>query len=58
MSVSTVRSRFSLTRETLRFGDVGGLDEVKEEIRMKIIVPFQRPELFRKYGKRVGGREM
>lgn len=45
----------TLTRETLRFGDVGGLDEVKNEIRMKIIVPFQRPELFRKYGKRIGG---
>jgi SpoVK/Ycf46/Vps4 family AAA+-type ATPase len=45
----------TLTRETLRFGDVGGLDPVKEEIRMKIIVPFQRPDLFRKYGKRVGG---
>lgn len=43
------------TRETLRFSDVGGLDAVKEEIRMKIIVPFQRPDLFRKYGKRVGG---
>lgn len=42
-------------RETLRFGDVGGLDDVKEEIRMKIIVPFQRPELFRQYGKRIGG---
>jgi SpoVK/Ycf46/Vps4 family AAA+-type ATPase len=45
----------TLTRETLHFGDVGGLDAVKDEIRMKIIVPFQRPELFRKYGKRVGG---
>jgi SpoVK/Ycf46/Vps4 family AAA+-type ATPase len=42
-------------RETLRFSDVGGLDEMKDEIRMKIIVPFQRPELFKQYGKRVGG---
>jgi transitional endoplasmic reticulum ATPase len=42
-------------RETLRFSDVGGLDELKEEIRMKIIVPFQRPDLFRQYGKRIGG---
>jgi transitional endoplasmic reticulum ATPase len=43
------------TRETLKFGDVGGLDVVKEEVRMKIIIPFQRPDLFRTYGKRVGG---
>lgn len=42
-------------RELLQFGDVGGLDEVKEEVRMKIIIPFQRPDLFRTYGKRVGG---
>lgn len=48
-------SAAAISRETLRFGDVGGLDAIKEEIRMKIIVPFQRPDLFRKYGKRVGG---
>ncbi len=44
-----------VTRESLRFGDVGGLDDVKEEIRMKIVVPFQHPELFQKYGKKIGG---
>jgi len=44
-----------MTRESLRFGDVGGLDDVKEEIRMKIVVPFQHPELFQKYGKKIGG---
>ena len=45
----------TITRETLLFSDVGGLDAMKDEIRMKIIVPFQRPDLFRTYGKRVGG---
>jgi SpoVK/Ycf46/Vps4 family AAA+-type ATPase len=44
-----------VVRETLRFGDVGGLDAVKEEIRMKIVMPFQHPEVFKKYGKRIGG---
>ena len=43
------------SRETVLFSDVGGLDAMKDEIRMKIIIPFQRPELFRTYGKRVGG---
>jgi len=42
-------------RETIRFGDVGGLDDVKEAIRMKIVMPFQHPEVFKKYGKRIGG---
>jgi transitional endoplasmic reticulum ATPase len=45
----------TITREALLFSDVGGLDAMKDEIRMKIIVPFQRPDLFRTYGKRVGG---
>ncbi|MEZ4394220.1 MAG: ATP-binding protein [Polyangiales bacterium] len=37
------------------FSTVGGLDELKERIRMRIVHPFQRPELFKAYGKRVGG---
>ena len=39
----------------MKFGDVGGMDSVKEEIRMKIIYPIQKPELFRAYGKKIGG---
>jgi SpoVK/Ycf46/Vps4 family AAA+-type ATPase len=37
------------------FADVGGLEDVKEEIRLKIIHPFQHPELYAAYGKRPGG---
>ena len=37
------------------FGDVGGMDSVKEEIRMKIIYPLKNPDLFRAYGKKAGG---
>lgn len=39
----------------ISFGDVGGMEAVKEEIRMKIILPLQQPQLFKAYGKRVGG---
>ena len=42
-------------RETVDFSDVGGLDPLKEAIRMKIVLPFQKPEIFEKYGKRKGG---
>lgn len=42
-------------RPTLTFADVGGMDSVKEEIRMKIIHPLKNPDLFRAYGKKVGG---
>ena len=37
------------------FKDVGGMDKLKEEIRMKIIYPSQHPELFKAYGKAIGG---
>jgi transitional endoplasmic reticulum ATPase len=31
------------------------MERVKEEIRMKIILPLRQPELFKAYGKKVGG---
>ncbi|MBL8019305.1 MAG: AAA family ATPase [Leptospirales bacterium] len=40
---------------TLTFQGVGGMDSVKEEIRMKILYPMKNPELFRAYGKKPGG---
>ncbi|MFD1395941.1 AAA family ATPase [Kroppenstedtia eburnea] len=42
-------------RPTLTFQDVGGLEKLKENIRMNIIYPFQNPDLFRSYGKKTGG---
>ncbi len=42
-------------RPTVKFEQVGGMDGVKDEIRMKIIAPLANPELFRKYGKKAGG---
>jgi transitional endoplasmic reticulum ATPase len=42
-------------RTVITFADVGGMEDVKEEIRLKIIHPFQHPELYAAYGKRAGG---
>jgi SpoVK/Ycf46/Vps4 family AAA+-type ATPase len=42
-------------RPKITFKDVGGMEKVKEEIRMKIIYPMQRPEIFKAYGKTIGG---
>ena len=45
----------SAEEETFRFEDVGGLGGVKRAIEKSIILPFTRPELYKKYGKRAGG---
>src|SRR5690349_6528917 len=42
-------------RPALRFDDVAGLDEVKEDIRLKMIYPFQHPELAARFDIRPGG---
>lgn len=42
-------------RPSLRFADVGGMDTVKDEIRMKIIHPLEHADLYKAYGKSIGG---
>jgi transitional endoplasmic reticulum ATPase len=44
-----------LDRERTTFADVGGLDDVKDTIRLKIVLPFERPEIFQAYKKKQGG---
>ena len=42
-------------QETVTFQDVGGLDALKKTIHRTIILPLARPELYERYGRRVGG---
>jgi ATP-dependent 26S proteasome regulatory subunit len=42
-------------RPTITFADVGGMEALKDEIRLKIVHPLQHPELYRAYGKPIGG---
>lgn len=42
-------------KPNVRFDDIAGLDEVKDEIRLKMLYPFQHPELASQYGIDVGG---
>lgn len=44
-----------LERPTVAFADVGGMEALKEEIRLKIIHPLTHPEIYRAYGKPIGG---
>jgi len=47
-------SRF-LQKPKVNFSDVGGMEAVKKEIELKIIKPLTHPELYKAYGKKVGG---
>ena len=44
-----------IERPKINFKDVGGMEKVKEEIRLKIIHPLAHPELYKAYGKPIGG---
>ncbi len=40
---------------SIKFADVGGLEDVKEDIRAKIVYPLKHPELSEEYGRKIGG---
>jgi transitional endoplasmic reticulum ATPase len=42
-------------KPSVTFADVGGMDALKEEIRLKIIYPLEHRELYAAYGKAIGG---
>lgn len=44
-----------LERPKVRFENVGGMDQLKEEIRVKVIYPLEHPEIYQAYGKTIGG---
>ena len=41
--------------EAVTFADVGGLEAVKKAIHKTIVLPFQRPDLYERYGRKAGG---
>jgi ATP-dependent 26S proteasome regulatory subunit len=42
-------------RDVVKFADIGGLQDVKDQIRRKIIMPFEKKGLFDKFRKKSGG---
>ncbi|MBK8458667.1 MAG: ATP-binding protein [Phyllobacteriaceae bacterium] len=42
-------------RERVTFADVGGHEDVKAQIRRRIVHPFARPALFQRFRKKAGG---
>ncbi len=48
-------SKQKKNEEKVTFEDVGGLEDLKETITMKIIKPFINPGIFQKFNKKSGG---
>jgi transitional endoplasmic reticulum ATPase len=44
-----------MEKPNLKFDDVGGMDDLKKQIRLKIVEPMKHPDIYRAYGKTVGG---
>jgi len=44
-----------IQKPSINFDHVGGMEQVKKEIDLKIIQPLNHPELYKAYGKKVGG---
>ncbi|MBM3845262.1 MAG: AAA family ATPase [Verrucomicrobia bacterium] len=44
-----------IERPKITFADVGGMESLKEEIRLKIIHPLSHADMYTAYGKAIGG---
>ena len=48
-------SSYFMEKPALKFADVGGMKRVKDEISIKIIEPLKNPDLYKAFGKKIGG---
>jgi len=48
-------SSYFMEKPDLKFADVGGMKRVKDEIAIKIIEPLKNPDLYKAFGKKIGG---
>lgn len=45
----------SIEKPDSNFSDVGGMEALKDEIRLKVIYPLSHPEVYEAYGRQIGG---
>ncbi len=48
-------SGLDLEKPKISFKDVGGMSAMKEEIALKVIHPLKNPEIYKAFGKKIGG---
>ncbi|MBL8300728.1 MAG: ATP-binding protein [Rhodanobacteraceae bacterium] len=55
VDAENVVRRIGPETERITFAEVGGLAEIKQQIRRRIITPFQKPSLFDRFRRKAGG---
>jgi transitional endoplasmic reticulum ATPase len=53
--IESLEQSMKMEKPKINFDQVGGMTKVKDEIKIKIIQPLQHPELYKAYGKKIGG---
>ncbi len=48
-------SNVFIEKPEINFGHVGGMDNIKREVDLKIVQPLLHPEIYKAYGKKIGG---
>lgn len=46
---------YFIQKPLINFDDVGGMENIKKEIDLKIIQPLKHPDIYKAYGKKTGG---
>ncbi|MBI3919858.1 MAG: ATP-binding protein [Armatimonadetes bacterium] len=55
MEVEDLLSQIEWDRRVVTFRDVAGLEDVKNQIRLRIIAPFKNPEIYHAFRRSAGG---
>jgi SpoVK/Ycf46/Vps4 family AAA+-type ATPase len=48
-------NKYFMEKPTMKFADVGGMKQLKNEISLKIIQPLKNPAMYKAFGKKIGG---
>src|SRR3989344_6223976 len=51
----TLENKNEEKKSNIKFKDICGLQDLKDEIKLKIIEPLKYPEVFKKFNKKIGG---
>lgn len=54
-AVEDILKAAEMEKPTIGFDHIGGLQTVKDEIALKVIHPLKNPEIYKAYGKKIGG---